>query len=100
MSERRALIEGIKPKVDTARELAFVHGEQAVLREPATVTNVLPPTANTNRSPISTRIRSDLANSLKRASLERQLNNQETNTLQDILEQAIELWLKNNGYRS
>jgi hypothetical protein len=100
MTERRALIDGIKPKVDPARELAFVHGEQAVVKEAVPVTNVLPPTANSNRSPISTRIRSDLANALKRASLERQLNNQDTNTLQDILEQAIEIWLKNNGYRS
>jgi hypothetical protein len=38
------------------------------------------------------------AAALKRASLERQLNSVEPNTLQDILEQAIEPWLKSNGY--
>jgi hypothetical protein len=50
------------------------------------------------RVPISTRIRSEYAEALKRASLERQLNKQEPNTLQDILEQAIEPWLRDNGY--
>jgi hypothetical protein len=48
--------------------------------------------------PISTRIRSEYADALKRASLERQLNKVEPNTLQDILEQAIEPWLRSYGY--
>jgi len=37
---------------------------------------------------------------LKRASLERRLKAIEPNTLQDILEEAIEPWLKTNGYLS
>jgi hypothetical protein len=40
----------------------------------------------------------EYAAALKRASLQRQLEGIEPNTLQDILEQAIEPWLKNNGY--
>jgi hypothetical protein len=51
-----------------------------------------------SRSPISTRIRADFAAALKRASLERQLAGAEPHTLQDILEEAIEPWLKANGY--
>ena len=51
-----------------------------------------------SRVPISTRIRSDFVTALKRASLERQLNGVEPNTLQDMLEQAIEPWLRDNGY--
>jgi hypothetical protein len=51
-----------------------------------------------SRVPISTRIRQEFAAALKRASLERQLNGVQPNTLQDILEQAIEPWLKSNGY--
>ena len=43
-------------------------------------------------------MRSDFAAALKRASLERQLEGVEPNTLQDILEQAVEPWLRNNGY--
>ncbi len=58
------------------------------------------PSTVTSRSPISTRIRSDFALALKRASLERQLKGVEPHTLQDILEQAIEPWLKSNGYLS
>jgi len=48
--------------------------------------------------PISTRIRGDFAAALKKCSLERQLHGVQPNTLQDILEQAIEPWLKSNGY--
>jgi hypothetical protein len=48
--------------------------------------------------PLSTRIRSDFFAALKRASLERQLSKSEPHTLIEILEQAIEPWLKSNGY--
>jgi hypothetical protein len=43
-------------------------------------------------------MRSDFATGLKRASLERQLGGIEPNTLQDILEEAVEPWLKAHGY--
>ena len=46
----------------------------------------------------STRIRADLAAALKRTSLERQLNGLELHTVQDILEAALEPWLKSSGY--
>ncbi len=98
MAERRSLIEGIKPSpppVDKNREKEFVYGDQAksqeILPAPAAATAV-------GRSPISTRIRTDFAAALKKASLERQLHGEEPHTLQDILEQAIEPWLKSNGY--
>jgi hypothetical protein len=94
MAERRPLVEGIKPPpppVDPQREREFVHGAKATATTPAG-------TSPFSRVPISTRIRSEYAEALKRASLERQLNKVEPNTLQDILEQAIEPWLRNNGY--
>ena len=94
MVERRPLTEGIKtpaPAVDPELERQFVHGAKAAAPSPATS----PPSA---RVPISTRIRAEYAESLKRASLERQLNKVEPNTLQDILEEAIEPWLRSNGY--
>jgi hypothetical protein len=43
-------------------------------------------------------MRADFAEALKRASLERQLAKVEPNTLQDMLEQAVEPWLRSNGY--
>ncbi|MBI5765470.1 MAG: hypothetical protein HZA51_18330 [Planctomycetes bacterium] len=96
MAERRSLTEGLKatpPPIDIGKEKAFVFGE----KEPAKP-NVAAP--NLSRVPISTRIRDDYARALKRASLERQLEGREPNTLQDILEEAIEPWLKANGYLS
>ncbi len=98
MAERRSLSEGVKqpaPPVDPKLEEKFVFGQdkkhQPPRNEPATA-QVIP------RSPISTRIRSDFAAALKRASLERQLEGREPHTLQDFLEQALEPWLKSNGY--
>lgn len=41
-----------------------------------------------------------MAKALKRASLERQLQGVEPSRLQDILEEALEPWLKANGYLS
>jgi hypothetical protein len=78
MTERRPLTDGIKPPpppVDAQREREFVHGTKA--------TASTAPTSATphNRVPISTRIRAEYADALKRASLERQLNKQEPNTL-------------------
>jgi hypothetical protein len=95
------LIEGLKtPPVDPIAEKAFVFGGKAVATpEPAAVP---PPTpqfaAAPSRVPISTRMRGDYATALKRASLERQLSGVEPNSLQDILEQAVEPWLRANGY--
>lgn len=93
MVERRSLTEALKatpPATDIGKEKQFVYGDKS----PATGNGA--PTLN--RVPISTRIRNDFAVALKRASLERQLKAVEPNTLQDILEEAIEPWLRSNGY--
>jgi hypothetical protein len=97
MADRRPLTEGLKtppqaPAVDPKLERDFVHGAKATAAHEPRATS---PFA---RVPISTRIRSEYAEALKRASLERQLNKVEPNTLQDILEEAIEPWLRNNNY--
>lgn len=95
MVDRRPLTEGLKaspPPIDTSRERDFVYAG----KESATSGGA----ATLSRTPISTRVRADFAVALKRASLERQLKAIEPNTLQDILEQAIEPWLKSNGYLS
>jgi len=89
MNERRSLTEGIEPKhtpptkPDSVQK-QFVYGEK------------LP--AETPRVLVSTRIRGDLARSLKRASLQRQLEGVKPNTLQDILEEAVQPWLKKHGF--
>ena len=57
-----------------------------------------PSSASIARAPLTTRIRSDYAAGLKRASLERQLKGVFPQTVQDILETALEPWLRSNGY--
>jgi hypothetical protein len=100
MTQRRTLIDGLKETptaIDPDKEKAFVFNAKA----PQAETPVAPPQTTVhapNRVPISTRMRGDFANALKRASLERQLGGVEPNTLTDIFEQAIEPWLRSNGY--
>jgi hypothetical protein len=94
MAERRTLTEGLKETpepLDPGVIREFVYGGKA---KATTQTQ----TPAIDRVPISTRMRGDLAKALKKASLERQLQGVEPNTLQDILEEAVEPWLKSNGY--
>jgi hypothetical protein len=103
MAERRSLIEGMKntpPPIERQRENEFVYGQEMMAGKPSdpVAPAAVPTVLNHSRSPLSTRIRSDFAAALKRASLERQLNKIEPNTLQDILEEAIEPWLRSNNY--
>lgn len=89
MAERRSLAEGLKiaPTAEASAEKEFVYGEKP--KSPVFVQA---------RVAINTRIRDDLARGLKRASLERKLEGVKPNTLQDILEEAVEPWLRTHGY--
>lgn len=104
MSERRALVDGLKSTAMTADpvlEKAFVFGDKKVpgADKSEATSHTVQTSANSHaRVPLSTRMRADFSAALKRASLERQLSGTEPNTLQDILEQAVEPWLRNNGY--
>ena len=103
MAERRPLTEGLKSSTaDSGKEKEFVYGGKApVSNEAPAVTappSVQTPKSTLARIPISTRMRTDFATALKRASLERQLSGMEPSALQDILEQAVEPWLRSNGY--
>ncbi len=106
MVERRTLIEGLKqtPAVEPTIERDFVYAGKPVLGGEGTNKSIpVAPSAATAaiaRAPISTRIRSDYGAALKRASLERQLAKVEPNTISEILEVALEPWLKANGYLS
>jgi hypothetical protein len=48
--------------------------------------------------PVTVRLRPEIAGALKRASLERQLAGEDTYTQQDIVEQALEPWLRSEGF--
>ena len=108
MNERRPLIDGVRPPLtsDPAAEQQFVYQTKPEEGPPGTPPATPPaapkaapvPTYRTGRSPLSTRIRADLADGLKRASLERQLKGVTPNTVQDILEAVLEPLLKRNGY--
>jgi cell pole-organizing protein PopZ len=97
VANRRPLTEFTpSPPVDSQREREFVYQEKKPVMPKPSATAV----QNPARVPISTRIRADFAGALKRASLERQLQGMSPNTLQDMLEEALEPWLKSNGYIS
>jgi hypothetical protein len=114
MAGRRTLVEGLKDKAkaDHRKAMAFVHGKdvqeepEKPARKPAGRGDQPKPPAPpartmpelTGRVPLTTRIRHKFAAGLKRASLERQLTGEKPNTVQDILEEALEPWLKERGF--
>lgn len=109
MVERKSLVDGLKTPntVDPSREKAFVYAEApkstppvASAPNPETRDGTALTGASVARVPLTTRIRGDYAAALKRASLERQLSGIKPNTLQDILEEALQPWLRANGYLS
>jgi hypothetical protein len=55
------------------------------------------PLTGVGRVPVGARVRTELAAALKRASLNRQLQGIQPNSVQDILEDALELWLHKHG---
>lgn len=100
MSKRRSLVDGVKPRKpsDPEKEAAFVFGTGEG-RGPGSQ-SAPPPTSNgeASRLPLTTRLRADLVKGLKRAALARQLDAVEPNTVQEILEEALEPWLRAHGY--
>jgi hypothetical protein len=106
--ERRSLVEGLtaSSNVDRTVEHQFVFAGKQKATDPvgpdAPTTQAKEAKAQlanpVTRTPLTTRIRADYAAALKRASLERQLSGTTPNTLQDILEEALEPWLRTNGY--
>jgi hypothetical protein len=100
MSKHRPLTDGLKPQtppIDPVVERQFVFA-------PKTVRDAAPPVEKAPTPParasITTRIRADFATALKRVSLERQLNGTTPNTFQEVLEEALEPWMKANGFIS
>ena len=91
-TDRRPLVAGLTPAATPPAprpaEEAFVYGTRPHPPAPAA-----PP-----RSPLTTRLRADLAAALKRASLERQLAGQPGSEIQEMLDAALEPWLKQHGY--
>ena len=122
MGERRTLSEGLDTieATEKAVEEQFVYGKKTrrvtpdtpqppAVSEPqaepaatsaanAVEKSHLTPLTGISRVPVGARIRTERATALKRASLERQLQGIEPNSLQDILEEAIDLWLRKHGY--
>lgn len=105
-NDRRTLLEGLEqtpPPIDPKLEKDFVFQSKGPSSSDVSANGAANTSQNAQavaKSPLSTRIRSDIATALKRASLERQLGGIEPNTVQDILEQVLEPWLRSEGYLS
>jgi hypothetical protein len=110
MAERKRLVESLRTdnNPDRAVEDDFVFNNKPK-SSPAPRNQAPEPVADIgegkgrtgtplSRVPFTTRVRSDYAAALKRASLERQLKGVFPNTLQDMLEEALQPWLRSNGY--
>jgi hypothetical protein len=100
--ERRPLataVQGI-PNADPAAVRQFVTQERTPPAQTdgrrASLANLTP----VGLIPVTVRLRPALAGALKRASLERQLAGEEVFTQQELVEQALEPWLRSLGYLS
>lgn len=104
MADRRSLISGLKDVPPPDPELArqFVYGDKASPKAKSDAAASEASETKThkgfNRVPLTSRIRADYAQALKRASLERQLKGEFPNTVVEILEEALEPWLRDRGY--
>ena len=103
--------------IGSEAETAFVKGdniahETATSREPPRqeVTTTVSPRAKTVRRskqsaaitpgliPVNVRIRPDVARALKTASLDRQMRGVDPHSKREIVEEALEPWLRSEGY--
>lgn len=126
MAERRPLTAGltiVPPGADAEAVRAFVTQERKPeIREPEPVEEALLPhaeraaegiaaTEDARRKrkgkkspvpvgliPVTVRLKPEIAAALKRASLERQLAGEDVYTQQDLVELALEPWLKGEGH--
>jgi hypothetical protein len=103
MSERRTLVEGLTAPDPEAEKQFVYRGKLPAVAPPAPTQSApaqpAPVAAQlVDRLPLTTRLRADLVTALKRASLERRLRGIEPSALQEILEQALEPWLRSNGH--
>lgn len=114
MKERRSLVAGLKTDPEQQKiEEEFVFGSKRSqdsaadsAPQPAAQSShapealpdrsILPQMAG--RIPVTTRCRPEVASALKRASLQRQLAGTEPYYVQDIMEVALENWLRDKGY--
>jgi hypothetical protein len=125
--QRRALIQGLADAEDIDPNLAeeFIYNQKPreparsssrrleAKPQPAEETPAQPPLPSSvvaaaqvstsspltgvGRVPVGARVRTELAAALKRASLERQLQGIQPNSVQDIIEESLELWLHKHG---
>ena len=126
MGERRLLIEGLAENIDpdiaedfikngNTRQTAKTSARVPETTKPATEetpakpplpqsiveaaqVSASSPLTGVGRVPMGARIRTVIAETVKRASLERQLQGIQPNTIQDIHEEALELWLLKHGH--
>ena len=107
MKDRRSLVEGLSTATERDKtEEAFVFGGKRKTETDAEIPGramnqaadpkILPHMVG--RIPVTARCRPDIASALKRASLQRQLAGIEPYHVQDIVEEALEQWLRQNGY--
>jgi hypothetical protein len=95
MNDRRSLVEGLNstpPELPGKRERDFVFKGESPTQPSPVLANKIP-----RLSALTTRLREDYVIALKRLSLERQIEGQHPNTLQEFLEEAVGDWLKKQG---
>ena len=89
------------PPSEAKTSMAEPDPTPAIARRPAKAAPLRRPQASSLHAallvPVTVRLKPEIADALKRASLQRQLNGFDTYTQQDIVEDALTPWLKSEG---
>lgn len=89
MVQRRTLVDGLSSKTPTSEERDFVFSGSHSSEKP----KPHPTPRKVPRTPLTTRLRDDYAQSIKRVSLQRQIDGIEPSSVQAIIEEAVGAWL-------
>ena len=93
MADRRRLADALEADGLPDRKAVeeFVFNKPKAAPEP-------PTTPPAGRLPLTSRLRTDIGTALKRASLDRELAGTRPHQVQEILDEALEPWLRDRGY--
>jgi len=94
MKQRRSLVSQENPTINIEPDLVREFVTQEIRPRPSNSS----PIRSAGMIAITVRLRPEIANGLKRASLERQLAGEQTFTQQDMVELALEPWLRREGF--
>jgi hypothetical protein len=100
MTRRRRIDGALSETPETHDFVKLGHPEKSRLRVASESETNRPPPARSVLVPLTTRLQSATSNALRRAYLEQKLASKRPDTQQEIVESALQEWLRRQGFLS